>query len=85
MLVGVVNNTKVLGYILEESYLEEEGEGNREKQIKVQQDLEILEQRQTDHKQLHESGTDASLVSNSAGQNTCDYSVVAFPPYVSPP
>ena len=66
VLVGVVNNTKALEYILEEeSYLEEEGKGNREKQIKAQQDLEILEQRQTDYEQLHGSGTDVSLLSEA--------------------
>jgi hypothetical protein len=52
---GVVNNTKAL-----ESVLKEEGNGNMKR--KAQQDLEILEQRQADYEQLHESGTDVSLL-----------------------
>lgn len=66
VLVGVVNNTKLLESILdEESDLEEEGQGNRERKIKAQQDLDILEQRQTDYEQLHGSGTDVSLLSKA--------------------
>lgn len=65
-LVGVVNNTKLLESILEEeSELEEEGEGSPERQKKAQQDLDILEQRQNDYEQLHESGTDVSLLSTA--------------------
>jgi hypothetical protein len=68
VLVGVVNNTKALEYILGEepdSDLEEEGSGNRKKLAKAEQDLEILEQRQTDYEKLHESGTDVSLLSKA--------------------
>jgi hypothetical protein len=84
VLVGVVNNTKLLEYILregEEEYVEEyqeedeveeeyeeeeeEDEPKTEKQIKAEQDLKILKQRQIDYEQLHESGTDVSLLSEA--------------------
>jgi hypothetical protein len=55
---------EALEYILGEVD-EEEEEPNRKKQIKAEQDIEILEQRQTDYKQLHESGTDVSLLSEA--------------------
>jgi len=70
VLVGVVNNTKQLVSILESKYSseeesDEEAERREEKQAKAQQDLEILEQRQTEYEQLHESGTDISLLSEA--------------------
>ena len=90
VLVGVVNNTKLLESILhegeeeyeeedeveeedeaedenavEEEEEEEEDEPKTEKQIKAEQDLKILKQRQTDYEQLHESGTDVSLLSEA--------------------
>jgi hypothetical protein len=68
VLVGVVNNTKALQAILdEESDSEKEDDGDSERNIKAEQDLEILQQRQTDYEQLHESGTDVSLLSEAFG------------------
>ena len=60
MLAGVVRNTKAPEYILDN-----EGMNNREKQIKAQQGLEILERRQTDYEELHDLGTDISLLSEA--------------------
>jgi hypothetical protein len=80
VLVGVVNNTKLLESILhegEEEYEEEgeeddevedeveEDEPETEKQIQAELDLKILEERQTNYEQLHESGTDVSLLSDA--------------------
>jgi hypothetical protein len=36
-----------------------------EKEAEAKRDLEILKQRQTDYKELHESGTDMSLLSEA--------------------
>jgi hypothetical protein len=66
VLVGVVNNTKALEYIVgEEPESDLEEEGNGKKLAKAEQDLEILEQQQTDYEKLHESGTDVSLLSKA--------------------
>jgi DnaJ-domain-containing protein 1 len=71
VLVGVVNNTQQLRSILEPEYSsseeesDEEVERREENQAKAQQDLDILEQRQTEYEQLHESGTDISLLSEA--------------------
>jgi hypothetical protein len=68
VLVGVVNNTKALEYIVgeePESDLKEENCGNGKKLAKAKQDLEIFRQRQTDYEKLHESGTDVSLLSKA--------------------
>ncbi len=70
MLVGVVDNTKELESILEPIYSSEEesaeeAERREEKQAKAQIDLAILEQRQADYEQLHESGTDINLLSEA--------------------
>jgi hypothetical protein len=76
VLVGVVNNTQSLEaivarekYSLEEYSLvgesESESENEWEKEAKAKRDLEILKQRQTDYKELHESGTDVSLLSEA--------------------
>jgi hypothetical protein len=42
-----------------------EYEPRTEEQIKAELDLKILEDRQTDYEQLHESGTDVSLLSEA--------------------
>jgi hypothetical protein len=67
-LVGVVNNTQALEAILAEKYSSEEeseSEGEAEKEAKAKWDLEILKQRQTDYKELHDSGMDVSLLSEA--------------------
>jgi hypothetical protein len=67
-LVGVVNNTKALEYIIgeePESDLEEESCGNRKKLAEAKQNLEMLRQRETDYEKLHESGRDLSLLSKA--------------------
>jgi hypothetical protein len=68
VLVGVVNNTQALEAILAEKYSSEEeseSEGETEKEAKAERDLEILKQRQTDYKELHDSGMDVSLLSEA--------------------
>lgn len=66
MLVGVVNNTKQLESILEPIYSSDgEAERGEERQAKTQQGLEILEQRQNEYEQLHESGTYIILLSEA--------------------
>jgi hypothetical protein len=74
VLVGVVNNTQALEaiitrekYRLEEYSLEGESESDvgAEKEAEAKRDFEILKQRQTDYKELHESGTDMSLLSEA--------------------
>jgi hypothetical protein len=68
VLVGVVNNTKALEYIVgdqPDTDSEEEEKVNRERQAEALGELEILEQWQTDYEQLHESGMDVSLLSEA--------------------
>jgi hypothetical protein len=70
VLVGVVNNTQKLHYDLHEEYDSEEESDEAavrrsEMWTHAQRNLEILEQRQTDYEQLHESGTDVSLLSEA--------------------
>jgi hypothetical protein len=68
VLVGVVNNTKLLKAILEgQSGLEEESDPEEEDKrlTKAEQDLEILGQQQSDYEEFHESRMDVSLLSEA--------------------
>jgi hypothetical protein len=78
VLVGVVNNTQALEAILARARTkysvaeyslagESDSDLEWEEEVKVKQDLEILKQRQRDFEELHESGTDTSLLSQAFG------------------
>jgi hypothetical protein len=65
VLVGVVNNARLVEADLRENSASSEADDDRKWMTKAQQDLYILKQRQIEFQQMHGSGTDVSLISEA--------------------